>query len=62
MRPPPEDSRDTARSYGFGVLATDYDDDGWVDLYVANDTSPNFLYRNRGDGQFESVGLEAALR
>jgi hypothetical protein len=50
---------DTARSYGFGVLATDYNNDGWVDLYVANDTSPNFLYRNRGDGRFESVGLEA---
>jgi hypothetical protein len=50
---------DAARSYGFGVLATDYNDDGWVDLFVANDTSPNFLYRNRGDGRFESVGLEA---
>ena len=52
---------DTARGYGFGVLATDYDDDGWIDLYVANDTSPNFLYRNRGDGRFESVGLAAGV-
>jgi enediyne biosynthesis protein E4 len=50
---------DAARAFGFGVVATDYDNDGWVDLYVANDTSPNFLYRNRGHGQFESVGLEA---
>jgi len=50
---------DASRSYGFGVLATDYNDDGWIDLFVANDTSPNFLYRNRGNGQFESVGLEA---
>jgi hypothetical protein len=52
---------DTARSYGFGVLATDYDNDGWVDLYVANDTSPNFLYRNRGDGHFDSVGLASGI-
>ena len=37
---------DAARGYGYGVLATDYDADGWVDLFVANDTTPNFLYRN----------------
>jgi hypothetical protein len=48
---------DAARGYGFGVLATDYDDDGWIDLFVANDSTPNFLYRNRGKGQFESAGL-----
>jgi hypothetical protein len=48
---------DAARAYGFGIVATDYDDDGWVDLYVANDTNPNFLYHNRGDGRFDSVGL-----
>jgi hypothetical protein len=50
---------DSARSYGFGVVATDYDNDGWVDLYIANDTTPNFLYRNQGNGHFESVGLES---
>ncbi|HEX6738400.1 MAG TPA: CRTAC1 family protein, partial [Vicinamibacteria bacterium] len=48
---------DEAKAYGFGVLATDYDDDGWVDLFVANDSNPNFLYHNRGDGRFESAGL-----
>src|SRR5262249_28523231 len=48
---------DAARAYGFGVVATDYDGDGWTDLYVANDSNPNFLYHNRGDGTFESVGL-----
>lgn len=52
---------DAARGYGFGVLATDYDDDGWVDLFVANDTTPNFLYRNRGNGRFESVGLDSGV-
>ena len=53
---------DAARAYGFGVVATDYDADGWVDLFVANDTTPNFLYRNRGDGRFESVGTRQRRR
>ena len=52
---------DGARGYGFGVVATDYDNDGWVDLFVANDTTPNFLYRNRGNGRFESVGLASGV-
>jgi len=52
---------DPARAYGFGVVATDYDDDGFVDLFVANDSNPNFLYRNKGNGSFESVGLAAGV-
>jgi enediyne biosynthesis protein E4 len=52
---------DAAKAYGFGVLATDYDGDGWVDLFVANDSNPNFLYHNRGDGRFESAGLLAGV-
>jgi hypothetical protein len=52
---------DPARAYGFGVVATDYDDDGFVDLFVANDSNPNFLYRNLGNGHFESVGLAAGV-
>ena len=52
---------DAARAYGFGVVATDYDDDGFVDLFVANDSNPNFLYRNLGNGRFESVGLVAGV-
>ncbi|PYQ03297.1 MAG: RNA-binding protein, partial [Acidobacteria bacterium] len=48
---------DTAPSYGFGVLATDYDGDGWTDLFVANDSNPNFLYHNKGGNGFESVAL-----
>jgi hypothetical protein len=52
---------DKARAYGFGVVATDYDDDGFVDLFVANDSNPNFLYHNLGNGRFESVGLAAGV-
>ena len=52
---------DAARAYGFGVVATDYDDDGLVDLFVANDSNPNFLYHNLGNGRFESVGLAAGV-
>lgn len=42
---------------GLGVVPLDYDGDGWTDLAVANDTVRNFLYRNRGDGTFEEVGV-----
>jgi hypothetical protein len=52
---------DAARAYGFGVVATDYDGDGWPDLFVANDSNPNFLYHNKGGGRFESVGLLAGV-
>jgi len=53
--------KDTIHGYGFGVLATDYDGDGWTDIFVANDSNPNFLYRNRGGRGFESVGLEKGV-
>jgi enediyne biosynthesis protein E4 len=43
--------------YGLGATWGDYDNDGWPDLYVANDAGPNFLYRNRHDGTFEDVAL-----
>ncbi len=42
---------------GLGVVAVDFDNDGWTDIYVANDSTPNFLYRNKGNGTFEEVGL-----
>lgn len=42
---------------GLGVVAFDFDGDGDTDLYVANDSTPNFLYRNDGHGRFEDVGL-----
>ncbi|HWW16285.1 MAG TPA: CRTAC1 family protein [Candidatus Dormibacteraeota bacterium] len=43
--------------YGMGVVWGDYDNDGWPDLYVADDAGPNYLYRNKGNGTFEEVGL-----
>jgi enediyne biosynthesis protein E4 len=43
--------------YGLGATWGDYNNDGWPDLYVANDAGPNFLYRNKHDGTFEDVGL-----
>ncbi|WP_165245620.1 CRTAC1 family protein [Paludisphaera soli] len=47
---------DTAESYGLGVLASDLDRDGDVDVFVANDSNPNFLYRNDGGGKFTEIG------
>jgi hypothetical protein len=44
-----------------GIVAFDADADGWVDLAVANDTQPNFLFRNRGDGTFEEIGTAAGI-
>jgi len=46
---------DTAGFYGFGVAFFDFDDDGRLDLFVANDSTPNYLYRNQGDGTFKDV-------
>ncbi len=45
--------------YGFGVVPTDYDRDGWIDIYVANDSTPNYLYRNNGNGTFTETALIA---
>jgi hypothetical protein len=49
----------TAGTYGLGVATLDFDDDGWTDLYVANDSNPAALYRNRHDGTFEDVAITA---
>ncbi|MGB6544444.1 MAG: VCBS repeat-containing protein, partial [Candidatus Acidiferrales bacterium] len=48
-------------SKSLGVAMFDYDQDGWPDLLVANDTQPNKLYRNRHDGTFEDVAVQAGL-
>ncbi len=46
---------------GLGVVAFDFNRDGWLDLYVANDAVRNFLFRNHGDGTFSEVGLLAEV-
>jgi enediyne biosynthesis protein E4 len=48
-------------SKALGVALLDYDSDGAVDLFVANDTQPNRLYRNRGNGTFVDVGVTAGV-
>ena len=49
------------RGNGLGVVFGDYDDDGWPDLFVANDTTPNFLYHNDGKGGFAEVALASGV-
>ena len=48
---------DSTAGRAMGVTACDIDDDGYEDLYVANDGMENYLYRNRGDGSFEDIAL-----
>jgi hypothetical protein len=52
---------DPQHRYGLGAIWADYDNDGWPDLFLANDAGPNFLYHNRHDGTFEEVGMLAAV-
>jgi enediyne biosynthesis protein E4 len=49
---------DKEKYFGLGVSFADYDNDGWLDLYVANDSSPNYLYKNNRDGTFDDVSFE----
>ena len=44
-----------------GVVLLDYDDDGWPDVFAANDTQPNRLYRNKGNGTFTDVAVTAGV-
>jgi enediyne biosynthesis protein E4 len=46
---------------GMGVAFADYDNDGWPDVFVANDNSPNLLFHNIGGKRFEEVGLQAGV-
>ena len=43
--------------YGMGVIASDFDEDGLTDIFVANDSTPNFLYHNQGDGTFKDIAF-----
>lgn len=45
--------------YGLGVVFADFNNSGRPDIYVANDSTPNFLYKNEGSGKFTEIGLES---
>jgi len=47
--------------YGLGVVTSDFDNDGWTDIYVACDQTPSLFYRNRGNGAFEERGIPAGV-
>ena len=46
---------------GLGVVTFDFDDDGWQDIFIANDSQPNSLFRNNRDGTFREVAYEAGV-
>jgi hypothetical protein len=46
---------------GLGIVTFDYDDDGWQDIFIANDHMPNFLFHNNRDGTFREVGYAAGV-
>ena len=48
-------------AYGFTPLVADFDDDGWPDIYVADDSTPSLLFRNNHDGTFTETGLLAGV-
>ncbi|OYT68437.1 MAG: RNA-binding protein, partial [Chloracidobacterium sp. CP2_5A] len=48
-------------SKALGIAVLDYNVDGWPDIFLANDTQPNKLYRNRGNGTFAEEGVPAGV-
>ena len=49
----------TDGTYALGVLTADFDNDGWPDIYVANDSAPAALYQNKKNGKFQDIAIEA---
>jgi hypothetical protein len=47
--------------FGFQAVFEDFDNDGWPDLFVGNDSNPNYFYRNKHDGTFEEVGVASGV-
>jgi hypothetical protein len=50
---------DSRGYYGLDVVGSDFDGDGWIDIFVANDSTPNFLYHNNGNGTFSEIGFQS---
>lgn len=48
-------------SSGLGIVALDFDNDGWQDVFIANDGNPNFLFHNTHDGRFRETALQAGV-
>jgi hypothetical protein len=51
----------TEGTFGLGVAIFDFDNDGWPDIYVANDSTSSALYRNNHDGTFKEIAIEAGV-
>jgi hypothetical protein len=52
---------DAKRFFGLGAVWSDFDNDGKLDLFVANDGEPNYLYHNEGNGRFKEMGYDAGV-
>jgi len=53
--------RKTSGTYGLGVVVSDFDNDTWPDIYVANDSTSSTLYQNNRDGTFTDVAIESGV-
>ena len=51
----------TPGTFGLGVAVFDFDNDGWPDIYVANDSTSSALYKNNHDGTFQEIAIEAGV-
>ena len=51
----------TEGTYGLGVIVSDFDNDGWPDIYVANDSTSSALYKNNHDGTFSEIAIESGV-
>lgn len=49
------------KGYAMGIVCSDFDGDGWTDIYVGNDVMENFLFHNKKNGTFEDIGLLAGV-
>ena len=59
MFPKPPEFCKANGTYGLGVLTADFDNDGWPDIYVANDSTASALYQNKKNGKFVDIAIEA---